>query len=224
MRSRLITSFVLASVALGATAVVASGVPRPLKNIKPPKVKPRKVVTGNAAFANNGTWRGGAGRAYAFQWQRCDALGAACADIAGATLRRLIVPPEAAGGTLRVSVTATSGGQSVTAVSLPSSVVLSSTPVNTVLPVVSGRAGVGGRLRATKGIWTRVGGVSYSYQWQRCDPTGAACVDLPGEVDKRFDVSAEDVGQTLRVIVTVTSRRYQTAGSATSAPTAIISP
>lgn len=224
MRSRLIMSLVVSVVALGATAVVASSATRPLKNIKPPKVKPRKVVTGNTAYANNGTWRGGAGRAYAFQWQRCDNLGAACTDIAGATQRRLIVPPEAAGGTLRVSVTATSQGQSITAVSLPSSIVLSSAPVNTVLPMVSGRAGVGGRLRATKGIWTKVGGVAYSYQWQRCDPAGAACVDLPGEIDKRFDVSAEDLGQTLRVVVTVTSRRFQTAGSATSAPTAVVSP
>ena len=44
---------------------------------------------------------------YTYAWQRCDAAGAACADIVGATAPTYVVAPEDVAGTLRVTVTAT---------------------------------------------------------------------------------------------------------------------
>ena len=44
---------------------------------------------------------------YAYAWQRCDAAGAACADIVGATAPTYVVAPEDVAATLRVTVTAT---------------------------------------------------------------------------------------------------------------------
>lgn len=44
---------------------------------------------------------------YTYAWQRCDAAGAACADIVGATAPTYIVAPEDVAATLRVTVTAT---------------------------------------------------------------------------------------------------------------------
>ena len=44
---------------------------------------------------------------YTYAWQRCDAAGAACADIVGATTATYVVAPEDVAATLRVTVTAT---------------------------------------------------------------------------------------------------------------------
>ncbi len=56
--------------------------------------------------------------AYGYQWLRCDAAGAACAAIAGATARRYTVTNADAGQTLRIEETASSEyGQGVPAVS-----------------------------------------------------------------------------------------------------------
>jgi len=56
--------------------------------------------------------------AFTYAWQRCDAAGAACADIVGATASTYVVAAEDAATTLRVTVTAknrfgTATGQSV---------------------------------------------------------------------------------------------------------------
>jgi hypothetical protein len=44
---------------------------------------------------------------FTYAWQRCDAAGAACADIVGATTPTYVVAPEDVATTLRVTVTAT---------------------------------------------------------------------------------------------------------------------
>jgi hypothetical protein len=69
---------------------------------------------GQTLTASNGTW-GGSPTGYAYQWQRCDASGANCADIAGATGSTYAVGSGDVGSTLRVSVTATNKFGSVAA-------------------------------------------------------------------------------------------------------------
>jgi hypothetical protein len=69
-----------------------------------------------------GTWTN-APTAYADQWQHCDATGANCTDIAGATGTTYVVTPADVGTTIRVSVTATNGIGSVTAASPVTAVV-----------------------------------------------------------------------------------------------------
>jgi hypothetical protein len=77
--------------------------------------------------ASHGTWTGNP-TAYAFAWSRCDANGNSCATIDGATSDTYRVSDAAAGGTLRLSVSATdAAGDSTTWVSAPTSAV---PPVN----------------------------------------------------------------------------------------------
>ena len=43
-------------------------------------------LIGQTLTGNQGTWSGTAPIAYALQWQRCDAAGGSCVDLAGAGL------------------------------------------------------------------------------------------------------------------------------------------
>jgi hypothetical protein len=82
---------------------------------------------GEELTAATGTWSNGV-RTYAFQWQHCDAAGANCNDVAGATGRTYGVRAADLGDTIRVSVTATNLVGSNTATSDRTEVVKTGTP------------------------------------------------------------------------------------------------
>ena len=88
------------------------------------------------------------------------------------------------------------------------------TPVSP--PSVSGTAVVGQTLTAVAGAWTGPVPISYAYQWQRCDATGGACVDVTGATDTAYVVGTGDAGRTIRVRETATNA----AGSASAASSA----
>ena len=73
------------------------------------------TVVGEKLTATPGTWTG-TGIAFAYLWSRCDAAGAACAEITTATQSTYTLVTADAGKTLRVKVTGTnaSGSNSVT--------------------------------------------------------------------------------------------------------------
>ena len=77
-------------------------------------------------------------------------------------------------------------------------------PVSVSAPTISGSAVQGQTLSAISGTWT--GDDTYTYQWQRCDGTGANCADVPGATAVTYAVTSADAGATLRVVVTATSR------------------
>ena len=54
--------------------------------------------------------------------------------------------------------------------------------------------------------------ISYGYQWQRCDTTGANCADIAGATAATYTATAADTGRRVRVVVTATN----TAGSASA--------
>jgi hypothetical protein len=97
-----------------STALVPTG-------IAPPTVG-GTASQGETLTATTGTWEGST-TSFAYQWQRCDAAGANCADIAGATAVTYVVTPADAGATLRVNVTATGRFGSATAPSAVTAVV-----------------------------------------------------------------------------------------------------
>ena len=91
-------------------------------------------------------------------------------------------------------------------------------PIPSGLPSVSGTPTVGQKLTGFRGAW-RNGPLSFAYQWQRCDPTGANCVDIAGTYPT-YVLLDDDAGATVRVEVTAGNG----VGSATrfSAPTAVV--
>jgi lysozyme len=80
-------------------------------------------------------------------------------------------------------------------------------PVAIDVPTVAGVPQTGQLLDATTGTWQADPAPSLAYQWQRCTDTSAqSCTAIAKAVTSTYVVSAADVGSTLRVVVTATSR------------------
>ena len=73
-------------------------------------------------------------------------------------------------------------------------------PVSTTAPAISGTTTNGQTLSATTGTWTQSPEI-YTYQWQNCDSTGAACTSIVGAASSRYTLKVGDIGDTVRVIV-----------------------
>jgi Subtilase family len=172
--------------------------------------------------ASSGRWSGAPSINLAFQWRRCDSAGANCSLIAGATYQTYTPTSADSGYTLRTTVTATNSLGSASAVS-PSSPVVGgsssgSAPSNTSMPAITGIAQAGATLSAATGSWSG-SPTSYAYQWSRCDSAGAGCTSVVGATSPSYQLSAGDVGATIRV--TVTAINAYGSSSATSAQTSI---
>jgi hypothetical protein len=96
------------------TAVVVE----PPTNDQPPTISGTAQV-GSTLTANPGSWDGSLPMTRAYQWQRCDPNGNACASIPGATSTTYTVVPADGNSTIRVSETAANSGGSSSAVSDP---------------------------------------------------------------------------------------------------------
>jgi len=93
---------------------------------------------GSTLTAASGTWSGTPPPSYAYQWQRCDATGANCAAISGATTQAYVAVVADVGATLRVAVTATNASGSATATSAQTAAIAPSSPPPTSPPVTAG--------------------------------------------------------------------------------------
>ena len=77
---------------------------------------------GQTLSASTGTWTGTDPIAYTYQWQRCDAGGGNCADIAGETGSSYDLAAADIGHSVRVQVTGTNVAGHATASSSPTTV------------------------------------------------------------------------------------------------------
>jgi hypothetical protein len=180
---------------------------------------------GQSLTATDGVWTGSEPITYVRRWQRCDALGSVCVDIEGAAGAVYAIAPADVGSTLRVAITGTNAVGSATGVSDPTAVVVAAPvgplpPVNLSLPAIAGTATEGQTLSTSEGTWGGSFPVAYAYQWQRCDATGAGCVGVAGATGVSYVLSANDVGSTLRVVVTASDAGGSTAAS--SLPTTVV--
>ena len=113
--------------------------------------------------------------------------------------------PSRASPGMRVLVTASNSAGPSTVSSPPTNVVAGFAPANDSAPTIAGLTKVGETLAANAGAWRGSQPLTYAYQWQRCDPVGAACVNLDGETSPALTLDASVVGATIRVVVTATN-------------------
>ena len=85
------------------TAVVVSGAAP--QNSVPPTIS-GTTTEGQTLVATDGTWAGAAPITFTYAWSRCDATGAACTAITGATSKTYVLVAADNDKTLRLSVTA----------------------------------------------------------------------------------------------------------------------
>jgi hypothetical protein len=167
-----------------------------------------------------GSWSGTAPISYSYQWQLCNALGEACADISEATGSSLKLSPGDIGDTLDVVVKATNVAGSTSVTSSVTGLIAGILPTNTVLPAISGVLQEGRLLSVGSGSWSGTSPISYSYQWQLCGAVGKSCANIAEATGSSLKLTTSDIGDTLDVVVKATNVAGST--SVTSSVTGLI--
>jgi hypothetical protein len=192
----------------------------------PPVVATIPTITGTASrgqllTASNGTWTGFPAPTFTYQWRQCDSGGANCSDIGGATSSTYTPVVVDQGKTIRVVVTATNASGSASSTSNATSVVTGS-PQNTGVPVLSGTAAKGQQLTTSNGTWSGFpASFTFTYAWLRCDSGGANCSTIGGATASTYTLAQADVGGTVKARVTASNGVAPTA-SADSAVTSVV--
>lgn len=174
------------------------------------------AASGRTLTTTDGSWTGYPAPSFTYAWLRCDTGGASCVSIAGATSTTYLLGSADVGQTIRSSVAATNASGSATAQPAQTAIV-AGPPVNTALPSIRGSAQVGSTLTAGDGTWGGYPAPAFTYQWRRCDTSGASCVDIAGATASTYLLVQDDAGNTIRVRVTGTNASG--ASSADSPPT-----
>jgi len=71
---------------------------------------------------------------------------------------------------------------------------------NVTRPSISGTPLQGQALTASTGVWAGPA-TAYAYQWQRCNSSGASCVNITGASGLQYVPGSADVSATLRVVI-----------------------
>ncbi|HUA74052.1 MAG TPA: LamG-like jellyroll fold domain-containing protein [Solirubrobacteraceae bacterium] len=199
-----------------ASEVVQAGAPSELEG---PSLSGSSTV-GEILSGSAGDWAGDEGEV-AYQWQRCDAAGRGCEDIAGATVADYEVSSADLASTLRLEVGVHNPLGSAAARSEASGVVGDAgTVANTLAPTVSGTPSQGATLTASAGSWIGMQELGFEYRWQRCDAFGNNCHDVAGALGSSYVPTGEDAGSTLRAVVT--AAEAEAASDERSLPTSVI--
>jgi hypothetical protein len=152
-----------------------------------------------------GSWSGSGAIRYAYQWYRCDASGAHCNSIHGATKPTYRQVATDVGQLLGLAVRASDKAGTTTGYASLIGPVAATTAtlVSVGQPLVTGTPAPGETLQVTPGAWSQVPG-TYGYQWQRCNANGRLCTAIDGATAASYVVAPTDAGHALVAVVRVT--------------------
>jgi hypothetical protein len=171
---------------------------------------------GEALEAQTPPWVGAPAVTFAYDWERCQPYNL-CNYIPGATNSTYTLTSADLGFYIRAQVEATHG---TTAYSLSDATdaVVPAAPYASSLPTISGTAESGDTLALdSAGSWS--GSPAFTYSWERCDPDGGSCSPIGGATASSYELTASDVGSTIRLAVTGTAAGgANVATSASSGP------
>ncbi len=185
------------------TAVVVTGT-APANTAAPQLTGTTKQ--GSTLTVTSGTWTGTTPITYSYQWQRCNASGQNCTPFLDGSTTTYTLTAGDVGDRLQVHVTATNSVGSARKYSNQTGVIGSNVapPANTAAPQLTGTLVTGQTLNVTTGSWNG-SGLSFAYQWQRCDAQGANCAAISGATGQSYTLTPADVGHRLQVYVTATN-------------------
>jgi hypothetical protein len=205
------SGFALAG-ALNSTSIVAA-VP---VNTVLPSVSGSPSV-GSTWSASTGTWTGTPAPTFGIYWLRCThsitagftTVPAGCTAISGATGSSYVVMAADAGKYLTVQIAGSNTLGFALAGAVNSTAIVAATPVNTVLPSVSGATTVGSTWTANTGTWTGTPAPTFGIYWLRCTSpisagfttVPAGCSAISGANASTYVVVAADAGKYLTVQV-----------------------
>jgi hypothetical protein len=171
--------------------------------------------------ATRGSWANDP-TGFAYAWMRCDSAGDHCAAIPGATRTNYVLQAADVGSTVTVAVTGANTEGTTVAAAAPTAVVSAVLPqVATVGPII-GTLQVPKTLQVIRPTWHTTIDTRYGYQWQRCNATGVACVDIAGARNLSYRLQTADARTRLRVVTVATNVDGST--TVATAPTAAIRP
>ena len=150
-------------------------------------------LTGDA-----GVWSGGGTISYAYQWYRCNARGAGCNTLRGATRNTYTEVAADAGHTLALTVHATDSTGTTAAYSSLAGLVAQATGtlVTRAPPSVDGIPAVGRELQVTgAGFTTKPASITYS--WLRCTAAVRSCAPIAAADQAAYTVTKDDAGHAL---------------------------
>jgi hypothetical protein len=159
---------------------------------------------GQLLSVGTGSWSGTEPISYSYQWQLCDPLGEACSNMSEATGSSLKLSSLDIDKTLAVVVKATNVAGSTSVTTSVTGLIEGLLPTNTVLPSISGLLKEGGLLSVGTGSWSGTEPISYSYQWQLCEP-GKSCSNISEATGSSLKLSSLDISKTLDVVVKATN-------------------
>ncbi|CAA9479955.1 MAG: hypothetical protein AVDCRST_MAG30-740 [uncultured Solirubrobacteraceae bacterium] len=200
-RSRSVPLIAVALAALAGPSGALAAKPAPSPGKTAPAIT-GVAEQGRTLSVSTGDWKPRPD-GYDYRWQRCDAVGAGCADVAGATAADYALTVADVGATLRAEVTASGAGGSASRYSAATARIRGLAPVSAAPPVVTGTAREGRTLTVSAGGWDNRPD-SFAYAWERCNGAGA-CTAISGADEATYTLSTEDVGSRLRARVTAAS-------------------
>ena len=160
------------------------------------------TAVGRRLTALTGTWTGAGTITYAFQWYRCDASGARCNPVHGATSATYTLVPRDVAKTIGLTVWATDAGGTAAAYASLVGPIARPTPllVATVQPLVAGFAVQGKSVQASTGVWSPTP-AKVTYEWLRCNRNGRVCGRIANASGSSYTLGAADVGHALVALV-----------------------
>jgi hypothetical protein len=165
------------------------------------------VITGIARngatlSTTDGSWTSSPS-SFAYQWQRASSVGGTYNDITSATSPTYEADESDVGYFIKVSVTATNGLGSASAISAATTAVVDIAPTNTAIPVITGTARTGATLTASNGSWTSApsSSTTYTYQWKRASSVGGTYNTITSATDKTYELTDTDIDKFIKVSV-----------------------
>ena len=164
------------------------------------------AAAGKQLTGLSGTWGGFDAITYRFQWFRCNAAGAGCLSVHGATSPTYALGNRDIGKTLGLTVYATDSTGTASAYSSLIGPIAARRPLleSTAQPLVTGPPVVGKVIQVTTGNWSPTP-PTLAYRWERCNANARACAAIANATTSSYNVTNADLGHSLLAIVEATN-------------------